>query len=60
MRVLVIGAGGVFGSRLAEGLLRSGFSVVVAGRDQRRAEAVARRLSDVFPDAEIASARIDT
>lgn len=59
-RVLVIGAGGVFGSRLAEGLLRNGFSVVVAGRDAARAEAVARRLRAMFPDAEIATARIDT
>lgn len=59
-RVLVIGAGGVFGSRLTEGLLRNGFGVVVAGRDERRAEAVARHLRGVFPDAEIATARIDT
>ena len=40
-RVLVIGAGGVFGSRLCEGLLRHGFEVVAAGRDLSRAEAVA-------------------
>lgn len=59
-RVLVIGAGGVFGSRLAEGLLRNGFGVVVAGRDAARAEAVARRLRAMVPDAEIATARIDT
>ncbi|MFJ6024841.1 DUF4166 domain-containing protein [Brevundimonas sp. NPDC092305] len=43
--VLVIGAGGVFGSRLAEGLLRDGFTVIVAGRDRDRAEAVAARLA---------------
>ncbi len=55
-----MGAGGVFGSRLAEGLLRNGFSVVVAGRDAARAEAIARRLRAMFPDAEIATARIDT
>ena len=59
-RVLVIGAGGVFGSRLAEGLLRNGFAVVLAGRDAARAEAVGRRLRAMFPDAEIATARIDT
>lgn len=59
-RVLVIGAGGVFGSRLAEGLLRNGFAVVLAGRDAARAEVVARRLQAMFPDAEIATARIDT
>lgn len=59
-RVLVIGAGGVFGSRLAEGLLRNGFAVVLAGRDAARAQSVARRLRAMFPDAEIATARIDT
>lgn len=59
-RVLVIGAGGVFGSRLAEGLLRSGFGVVVAGRDSGRTEAVAQRLRTAFPAAEVTTARIDT
>lgn len=59
-RVLVIGAGGVFGSRLAEGLLRSGFAIVVAGRDAGRAEAVARRLRIAFPEADVGMARIDT
>lgn len=59
-RVMVIGAGGVFGSRLAEGLLRNGFGLVVAGRDERRAEAVTLQLRGVFPDADIATARIDT
>jgi len=38
-RVLVIGAGGVFGSRLAKGLVGDGFEVVVAGRSLERAEA---------------------
>lgn len=44
MRVLVIGAGGVFGSRLARGLVRDGFAVVVAGRDRTRAETTAQAL----------------
>ncbi|NBW06885.1 MAG: DUF4166 domain-containing protein [Caulobacteraceae bacterium] len=34
-----MGAGGVFGSRLAKGLVRDGFAVVVAGRGLARAEA---------------------
>ncbi len=59
-RVLVIGASGVFGSRLAEGLLRSGFAIVLAGRDAARAEAVARRLRIAFPEADVGMARIDT
>lgn len=44
--VLLIGAGGVFGSRLAQGLARDGFEVVCAGRDLNRAEGVAAHLRD--------------
>ena len=58
--VLVIGAGGVFGSRLAEGLLRHGFEVVVAGRDRARAEGVAARLRAAFPDGRVEVAVMDT
>ena len=59
-RVLVIGAGGVFGSRLCEGLLRNGFEVVAAGRDLGRAEAIAARLRAAFPGAVVAAAALDT
>lgn len=59
-RVLVIGAAGVFGSRLCEGLLRNGFAVVAAGRDRGRAEAVAGRLTAVFPDGAVSVAVLDT
>lgn len=58
-RVLVIGAGGVFGSRLCEGLLRSGFEVVAAGRDAGRAEAAAVRLRR-FPGSVVEAAVLDT
>jgi uncharacterized protein YbjT (DUF2867 family) len=50
-RVLVIGAGGVFGSRLAKGLVRDGFEVVVAGRSLARAEATAAEVGAVFATA---------
>ena len=59
-RVLVIGAGGVFGSRLCEGLLRNGFELVAAGRDIGRAEAVAARLRTAFPGAVVEAAALDT
>ncbi|MDP2765649.1 MAG: DUF4166 domain-containing protein [Brevundimonas sp.] len=59
-RVLVIGAGGVFGSRLCEGLLRNGFEVVAAGRDRGRAEAAAARLRAAFPEGQIEVAVLDT
>lgn len=60
MRVLVVGAGGVFGSRLCEGLLRNGFEVVVAGRDRARAGGVAARLRAAFPDGRVGVAVLDT
>ncbi|KQY90107.1 MULTISPECIES: SDR family oxidoreductase [unclassified Brevundimonas] len=59
-RVLVVGAGGVFGSRLCEGLLRNGFEVVVAGRDPARAEGAAARLRAAFPDGWVEAAVMDT
>lgn len=59
-KVLVIGAGGVFGSRLAEGLLRHGFGLVVAGRSRERAEALAARLRKAFSGASVEVAVLDT
>ncbi|NJC40052.1 saccharopine dehydrogenase-like NADP-dependent oxidoreductase [Brevundimonas alba] len=59
-RVLVIGAGGVFGSRLCEGLLRNGFEVVAAGRNLARAEAVAADLRRAFPGGGVEAAALDT
>ena len=51
---------GVFGSRLAEGLLRRGFGVVVGGRSRARAEGVAARLKAAFPAAPVEVAVLDT
>lgn len=59
-RVLVIGGAGVFGSRLAEGLLRAGFEVVVGGRDAARAHAQADRLQARFPDIIVGIAVMDS
>ena len=58
-RVLVIGAGGVFGSPLCEGLLRNGFEVVVAGRGRGRAEAAAARFRSAFPQGRIEVVTLD-
>jgi len=46
--VLVIGATGAFGERLAEGLIRSGFAVIGAARNSARLDALARRLGRGF------------
>ena len=46
-RVIVLGGTGVFGSRLADLLVRDGHSVRIAGRDGRRAAQVADRLGAV-------------
>lgn len=44
MRVVVLGGYGVFGSRLAELLVRDGNDVVITGRDQGKLAALAERL----------------
>lgn len=41
MKVLVLGGSGVFGSRLAQLLVRDGHEVMIAGRNMRKAQAVA-------------------
>jgi saccharopine dehydrogenase-like NADP-dependent oxidoreductase len=46
--VLVVGATGAFGERLAEGLIRSGFAVIGAARNTARLEALAGRLGPRF------------
>ena len=43
--IVIVGGSGVFGSRLAAGLAQDGFSdLVIAGRDLKRAESVARQI----------------
>lgn len=56
----MIGAGGVFGSRLAEGLARAGFELVLAGRDLARAEATATDLRLRIAGARVTTVRLDT
>ena len=46
--VLLVGATGAFGERLAEGLIRSGICVIGVARDKTRLEQVARRLGVGF------------
>ena len=59
-RVLVIGGAGVFGRHLAEGLVRSGFDVVIAGRSLDRAQAVATELVAAHPGAQVSALSLDT
>lgn len=59
IRVLLIGAGGVFGSRLAHGLVRDGFCVICAGRDLGRAERLAQALRVVRSDAVVEAVALD-
>lgn len=59
-RVLLIGGAGVFGRHLAEGLVRDGFPVVIAGRNLDRAQAVADRLAAAHPGAQVSALSLDT
>lgn len=60
MKVLVIGAGGVFGSHLAVGLARAGFDLVLAGRDLKRAERAAAAVLAEHPGIAVEAIAVDT
>jgi saccharopine dehydrogenase-like NADP-dependent oxidoreductase len=57
--VLVVGATGAFGERLAEGLIRSGFAVIGAARNTARLDALATRLGRRFAVAPLDRSSID-
>jgi saccharopine dehydrogenase-like NADP-dependent oxidoreductase len=58
--VLLVGATGAFGERLAEGLVRSGIAVIGAARNTARLDALARRLGPLFAAQPLDRASIDT
>jgi saccharopine dehydrogenase-like NADP-dependent oxidoreductase len=58
--VLLVGATGAFGERLAEGLIRSGIAVIGAARNTARLDALARRLGPLFAAQPLDRANIDT
>ncbi len=58
--VLVVGATGAFGERLAEGLIRSGFAVIGAARNAVRLHALAERLGPRFAVEPLDRSGIDT
>jgi hypothetical protein len=58
MKVLILGGYGNFGKRIAELLTRHGVAVIVAGRDSRKAAALAQRLPAGL--AEPAAFEVDT
>ena len=57
--VLVVGATGAFGERLAEGLIRSGIAVIGAARNTARLDALARRLGPRFAVEPLDRSKID-
>lgn len=57
--VLVVGATGAFGERLAEGLIRSGIAVIGAARNTARLDALTRRLGPRFAVEPLDRSRID-
>jgi saccharopine dehydrogenase-like NADP-dependent oxidoreductase len=57
--VLVVGATGAFGERLAEGLIRSGIAVIGAARNTARLDVLARRLGHRFAVEPLDRCKID-
>jgi saccharopine dehydrogenase-like NADP-dependent oxidoreductase len=58
--VLLVGATGAFGERLAEGLIRSGIAVIGVARNPARLDILARRLGPLFAVEPFDRAGIDT
>jgi saccharopine dehydrogenase-like NADP-dependent oxidoreductase len=58
--VLLVGATGAFGERLAEGLIRSGIAVIGAARNKARLDVLARRLGPRFAAEPLDRSEIDT
>jgi short subunit dehydrogenase-like uncharacterized protein len=57
--VLILGGYGNFGKRIASALVKTGASVIVAGRDQEKAEALVRSLPGNLASAACFDARRD-
>jgi saccharopine dehydrogenase-like NADP-dependent oxidoreductase len=58
--VLLVGATGAFGERLAEGLIRSGIAVIGVARNTARLDVLARRLGPLFAVEPLDRSGIDT
>ncbi|MDC7674679.1 saccharopine dehydrogenase NADP-binding domain-containing protein [Asticcacaulis machinosus] len=58
-KVLILGGYGNFGKRIAEALIRTDVPVVIAGRDLSKAQALAARLKNIVPHADVAAALIN-
>jgi hypothetical protein len=57
--IIILGGYGNFGKRIARALAQSANSVIIAGRDARKASALAETLRKEIPDSEVRGERID-
>lgn len=58
-KVLILGAYGIFGQRIAIALIKSNISVIINGRNLKSAEKLAREIKQKFPSANLAIAIFD-
>ncbi len=58
-KVLILGGYGNFGKRIAVALVRSHVPVIIAGRNEAKAAALANQLRQQHPDVEISYAALD-
>lgn len=58
-RVLILGGYGHFGSRIAASLAKSGISIIIAGRELKKAEDLCNKLHQETPESRIEVAAFD-
>lgn len=58
-KVLILGGYGNFGNRIATALVKAGIAIIIAGRDQKKAENFAQELRKTYRKAEVEIAIFD-
>ncbi len=59
-KILILGGYGNFGKRISTSLAKAGLSIIISGRDQRKASYLTELLAKKFPNSLVEVAVIDT
>ncbi len=58
-KVLILGGYGNFGSRIVASLVKANIAIIIAGRDQKKAEKLAQNLTEIYPNCNVEIAIFD-